>query len=175
MFWINCMAWSASVWIQTGGTRRVTWVYLTSCLKMSWNSTSCMNNSASRLKIALDSVSLFLGSASLVEEFQYLLVEPGIGESRDDSVSCVQVESELLDSASLGVARRFRSRIEGSPELGDSASHRVDSTSRVSQGLTLTLSLTKGSPVVSRGILIIVDYWFEFSALVVVQWWRSYQ
>ena len=60
MFWSNCMAWSASVWIQTGGTRRVTWVDSTSCLKMAWNSASCMNNSESRLKIALDSTSLLL-------------------------------------------------------------------------------------------------------------------
>ena len=103
-----------------------------------------MNNSASRLKIALDSASLFLGSASLVEESQYFLVESRIGESRDDSVSCVRVDSELLNSTSLGVTRRVRSRIEGSSEYGDSASHRVDSASRVSQGLTLTLSLTKG-------------------------------
>ena len=94
--------------------------------------------------IVLDSASLFLDSASLVEESRYSLVESRIGESRDDSVSCVRVDSELLDSASLGVTRRVRSQIEGSSELGDSASHRVDSTSRVSQGLTLTLSLTKG-------------------------------
>ena len=100
MFWSNCMAWSASVWIQTSGTRRVTWVDSTSCLKIAWNSVSCMNNSASRLKIALDSASLFLGSASLVEESQYFLVESRIDESRDDSVSCVRVDSELLDSAS---------------------------------------------------------------------------
>ena len=60
---------------------------------MAWNSASCMNNSASRLMIALD-------SASLVEESQYFLVESRIGESRDDSVSCVRVDSELLDSAS---------------------------------------------------------------------------
>ena len=122
MFWSSCMAWNASEWIQTGGTRRVTWVYSMSCLKMSWdsaswknnsaswmkmawNSASCMNNSASRLKIALDSASLF-------EESQYFLVESRIGESRDDSVSCVRVGSELLDSASLGVTRRVRSRIE---------------------------------------------------------------
>ena len=103
MFWSNCMAWSASVWIQTGGTRRVTWVDSTSCLKMAWNSASCMNNSASRLKIALDSASLLLDSTSLVEESQYFLVESRIGESRDDSVSCVQVDSELWNSASLGV------------------------------------------------------------------------
>ena len=122
MFWSNCMAWKASEWIQTGGTQRVTWVYSTSCLKMSWdsaswknnsaswmkmawNSASCMNNSASRLKIALD-------SASLVEESQYFLVESRIGESRDDLVSCVLVDSELLNSASLGVTRRVRSRME---------------------------------------------------------------
>ena len=102
MFWSNCMAWNASEWIQTGGTRRVTWVY----------STSWKNNSASRMKIALDSASLFLDSASLVEESRYSLVESRIGESRDDSVSCVRVDLELLDSASLGVTRRVRSRIE---------------------------------------------------------------
>ena len=71
-----------------------------------------MNNSASRLKIALDSASLLLDSASLVEESQYFLVESRIGESRDDSVSCVRVVSELLDSASLGATRRVRSRME---------------------------------------------------------------
>ena len=119
MFWSNCMAWSASVWIQTGGTRLVTWVDSTSCLKMACNSASCMNNSASRLKIALDSaslflcsVSLFLGSTSLVEESQYFRVESRIGESRDDSVSCVRVDSELSNSTSLGVTRRVMSRIE---------------------------------------------------------------
>ena len=129
MFWSNCMAWNASEWIQTGGTRRVTWVYSTSCLKMSWdlaswknnsvswmkmawNSASCMNNSASRMKEAQDSASLFLDSASLVEESRYSLVGSRIGESRDDSVSCVRVDSELLDSASLGVTRRVRLRIE---------------------------------------------------------------
>ena len=108
---------------------------------MAWNSTSWKINSASRLKIPLDSTSLFLDSASLVEESQYFLVESRIGESRDDSVSCVRVDSELLDSASLGVTWRVRSRIEGSFEYGDSASHRVDSASRVSQGLTLTLTM----------------------------------
>ena len=66
MFWSNCMAWNASEWIQTGGTRRVTWVYSTSCMKIGNNSTSWKNNSASWLKIALDSASLFLDSASLV-------------------------------------------------------------------------------------------------------------
>ena len=79
---------------------------------MGRNSTSWKNNSASRLKIALDSTSLFLDLASLVEESQSFLVEPRIGESRDDSVSCVRVDSELLDSASLGVTRRVRSRME---------------------------------------------------------------
>jgi len=112
MFWSNCMAWNASEWIQTGGTRRVTWVYSTSWMKMAWNSASCMNNSTSRLMIVLDSASLFLDSTSLVEESRYSLVESRIGESRDDSVSCVRVDSELLDSASLGVTRRVRSRIE---------------------------------------------------------------
>ena len=62
--------------------------------------------------IALDSASLFLDSASLVEEFRYSLVKSRIGESRDDSVSRVRVDSELLDSASLGVTRRVRSRME---------------------------------------------------------------
>ena len=75
MFWSNFIAWNASEWIQTGGTRRVTWVYSTSWMKMAWNSTSWKNNSASRLKIALDSTSLFLDSASLVEESQSFLVE----------------------------------------------------------------------------------------------------
>ena len=79
---------------------------------MAWNSASCMNNSASRLKIALDSASLFLDSVSLVKESRYSLVESRIGESRDDSVSCVRVDSELLDSASLGVIQRVRSQIE---------------------------------------------------------------
>ena len=55
-----------------------------------------MNNSASRLKIAIDSTSLFLDSASLVEEFRYSLVESRIGESRDDSVSCVREDSEVV-------------------------------------------------------------------------------
>ena len=54
-----------------------------------------------------------------------------------------RVDSESLNSASLGVTRRVRSRVKRSSEYGDSASHRVDSASRVSQGLTLTLSLTK--------------------------------
>ena len=58
-------------------------------MKMAWNSTSCKNNSASRLKIVLDSASLFLDSTSLVEESQSFLAKPRIGESRDDSVSCV--------------------------------------------------------------------------------------
>ena len=100
---------------------------------MAWNSTSWKNNSASRLKIASDSASLFLDSASLVEESQYFLDESRIGESRDDPVNYVRVDSELLDSTSLGVTRRVRSRIEGSSEYGDSASHRVDSASRVSR------------------------------------------
>ena len=59
-------------------------------------------------------------------------------------MSCVRVDSELLDSVNIGVTRRVRSQIEKSSEYGNSASHRVDSASRVSQGLTLTLSLTKG-------------------------------
>ena len=68
-----------------------------------------MNNSASRLKIDLDSASLLLDSASLVEESQYSMVESRIGESRDDLVSCARVDSELWDSASLGVTRRVES------------------------------------------------------------------
>ena len=55
-----------------------------------------MNNSASRLKIAIDSASLFLDSTSLVEEFRYSLVESRIGESSDDSVSCVREDSEVV-------------------------------------------------------------------------------
>ena len=102
---------------------------------MAWNLASCMNNSASRLKIALDSASLLLDSASFVEESQYFLVESRIGESRDDSVSCVRVDSELWDSASLGVTRRVESRIGEVLSMGtrrvDGLTRRAGSTRRV--------------------------------------------
>ena len=103
----------------------------TSWMKMAWNSASCMNNSASRLKIAID-------SASLVEKSQYLLVELRIGESRDDSVSCVRVVSELLDSASLGVTRRVESRIEEVLSMG--TRRVIELTRRVESVRRLTLT-----------------------------------
>ncbi|CAI9288844.1 unnamed protein product [Lactuca saligna] len=46
--------------LRTSGTRRVTRMYSTSCLKAGRNLTSLKNNSASWLKIALDSASLVL-------------------------------------------------------------------------------------------------------------------
>ncbi|CAI9277688.1 unnamed protein product [Lactuca saligna] len=52
--------------LRTSGTWRVTRVYSASCLKAGKNSTSLKNNSASWLKIALDSASLFWDSAMLV-------------------------------------------------------------------------------------------------------------
>ena len=75
MFWINCMAWEVLFGMRSRGTRRVTKVYSASCLKMVWNSASWKNNSASRLKIALDLASLFLDSTSLVVRSKFLLVE----------------------------------------------------------------------------------------------------
>lgn len=56
---------------------------------MAWNSASWKNNSVSKLKIDLDSTSLFLDSVSLVEESKSIMVDLRISESRDDSVSCV--------------------------------------------------------------------------------------
>ena len=66
-----------------------------------------MNNSASRLKIALDSASLFLGSASLVEESQYFSgrvenhgVEGWLGELCASGLRVVELDESRGDSAS---------------------------------------------------------------------------
>ena len=86
-------------------------------MKMEMNSTSWMNNSASLLKIALDSASLFLESASQVAKPQTLRVKTWISELSRDSVSWSGQES--------GISR-----------LGESG---ADSASRVANERTLDL------------------------------------
>nr|KAJ0216182.1 hypothetical protein LSAT_V11C300118660 [Lactuca sativa] len=56
----------------------------------------------------------------------------GLDELLEDCLELGELyeQLELLNSTSLRVTRRVRSRFEGSSEYGDSASHRVDSTSR---------------------------------------------
>ena len=62
--WIGAPTWLENplYGLRTGETRRVTWVYSTSCMNMCMDSASRKNNSTSLLKIALDSVSLVVKS-----------------------------------------------------------------------------------------------------------------
>ena len=66
-----------------------------SSMKMEMNSTSWMNNSASLLKIALDSASLFLDSVSQVAKPQTPRVKTRISELSGDSVSWTGHDSEI--------------------------------------------------------------------------------
>ena len=101
------MAWKVLFGMRSRGTRRVTKVYSASCLKMDWNSASWKNNSASRLKIALDSASLFLDLASQVAKPRTLRVKTRISELSGNSVSWKNNSASrlkiALDSASLVV------------------------------------------------------------------------
>ena len=80
---------------------------------MEMNSTSWMNNSASLLKISLDSAGLFLDSASQVAKPQTLRVKTRVSESSKDSVSWTGQDSGIsrlgesgADSASQVAIRR---------------------------------------------------------------------
>ena len=80
-----------------------------SSMKIRRNSTSGMNNSSSRMKIALDSASLFLDSASQDAKPQTLQVETRISESSGDSVSWTGQDSEIggLGESWVDSASRF--------------------------------------------------------------------
>ena len=97
--WFGSSAWPGKLLygLRSRGTRRVTKVYSASCLKMGRNSASWKNNSASRLKIALDSASLFLDSTSWIAEPQPFLVKTWIGELSGDSVSWTGWDSEIVE------------------------------------------------------------------------------
>ena len=103
--------------LRAGVTRRVTWVDSASRMKSGRNSASWKNNSASLLKVVLDSASLFLDSASQVAKTLTLRVETRISESSGDSVSWTGQDSEI-------------------GRLGESW---TDSASRVANGRTLNL------------------------------------
>ena len=66
-----------------------------SSMKIRRNSTSWMNNSASLLKIASDSASLLLDSASQVAKPQTLRVKTRISELSGDSVNWAGQDSEI--------------------------------------------------------------------------------
>ena len=97
--WIGAPAWLEKplYGLRAEETRRVIWVYSTSFMNMSMDSASWKYNSASLLKIALVSESLFLDSVSLVVEPQPFLVKTQISELSGDSLSWTGWDSDIVE------------------------------------------------------------------------------